>query len=139
MGTPSPREAPGGDGAAERALRAPATVLCPARSVDGPCVPYIEPYLALVAYVCETFPDTVPSPQTGQPLIHFAKREKWYGAVQEMLRHQTHAYDFPEDSQTAELVESNVTSIAQDQNFVALPHQTEVDITNMKKVLESLP
>ena len=108
-------------------------------SVDGPCVPYIEPYLELVSYVSETFPDTVPSPETDRPLIHFAKREKWYGAVQEMLRHQAHAYDFPEDPQTAEFVEANVTSIAQDQNFGALPHQSEVDIANLKKVLESLP
>lgn len=108
-------------------------------SVDGPCIPYIEPYLALVAYVSETFPDTVPSPETDRPLIHFAKREKWYGAVQEMLRHQAHAYDFPEDLQTAEFVEANVTSIAQDQNFGALPHQSEVDIASLKKVLESLP
>jgi len=108
-------------------------------SVDGPCIPYIEPYLALVAHVSEHFPDTMPSPETEQQLIHFAKREKWYGAVQEMLRHQAHAYDFAEDPQTAEFVEANVTSIAQDQHFGALPHQSEVDIANLKKVLESLP
>ncbi|TFY55626.1 hypothetical protein EVJ58_g8131 [Rhodofomes roseus] len=108
-------------------------------SVHGPCIPYIEPYLALVAHVSEHFADTVPSPETEQQLIHFAKREKWYGAVQEMLRHQAHAYDFPEDAQTAEFVEANVTSIAQDQHFGALPHQSEADIAHLKRVLESLP
>ncbi|KZT72955.1 ras GEF [Daedalea quercina L-15889] len=107
--------------------------------VGGPCVPYVEPYLALVAHVSEHFPDTVPSPETERPLIHFAKREKWHGAVQEMLRHQAHAYDFAEDQQAAEFVEANVASTALDQNLGMLPHQSEVDIANLKKVLESLP
>ncbi|OBZ79386.1 Cell division control protein 25 [Grifola frondosa] len=84
------------------------------RSVDGPCLPFVEMYLTDIININDLHPDNavVPIPVTGTgsnfPLVNFVKRKKWYEVVDVMLRYQPKVYTFVEDPSITTFIETNL-------------------------------
>ncbi|KAI0639893.1 ras GEF [Trametes polyzona] len=84
------------------------------RAVDGPCIPFIGMYLADMQLANTQGPDNTvilsSSSTSSSPLslINFAKREKWYDAIDAIVRHQARTYAFAEDTGVVAFVETNV-------------------------------
>ncbi|KAI0756519.1 ras GEF [Daedaleopsis nitida] len=82
------------------------------RSADGPCIPYVGMYLADLQN--EQSPDNVLVAPASSPLgttvslINFAKRERWWEAIDAMLRHQAPPYAFAEDASVVTFIETNL-------------------------------
>lgn len=85
------------------------------RSAEGPCIPYIGMYLTDMELTNEQFADNVLVAPASSPLgttaslIHFVKREKWWEAIDAMLRHQRKRFTFAEDGATMTYIETNAT------------------------------
>ena len=81
------------------------------RSADGPCIPHVAMYLADLQN--EQSPDSVLVAPASSPLgttvslINFAKRERWWEAIDAMLRHQHKPYTFAEDAATMAFIETH--------------------------------
>ena len=84
------------------------------RSADGPCIPHIGMYITDLQVADQQHPDNVLIEPSSSPLgttvslIHFAKREKWWEAIDAMLRHQAKPYTHPEDSTVVTYIETNL-------------------------------
>ena len=117
------------------------------RSVDGSCIPYVGMYLSDMQLANEYQPDNIliapgTSPLgTTVSLIHFAKREKWWEAIDAMLRHQQRPYAFAEDAATIAYIETNAALGGEkDQGFFWTRsqeiQQAEVQHADIRKGLE---
>ncbi len=84
------------------------------RAVDGPCIPYIGMHLADMQLANTQAPDNTvilsSSSSSGSPLslINFAKRERWYEAIEAIVRHQPRSYAFAEDASVVAYVDANI-------------------------------
>ncbi|KAI0068002.1 ras GEF [Artomyces pyxidatus] len=70
-------------------------------TVEGPCVPYVGPFLKSIVYAQDQHADNVvvtsmTAPEKQYTLIHFVKRQKWYEVTSTMLRFQSKPYGFAE-------------------------------------------
>jgi son of sevenless-like protein len=70
-------------------------------AVDGPCVPFVGPFLKSIIYAQEQHADNVfvqsaTNPDRHFTLVHFVKRQKWYDITLQMLRFQAKPYHIPE-------------------------------------------
>jgi son of sevenless len=70
-------------------------------AVEGPCVPFIGPFMKSMVHAQEQHEDNVIVQSTTKPdqqftLVHFVKRQKWYDITIQMLRFQTRPYFIPE-------------------------------------------
>ena len=70
-------------------------------AVDGPCVPFIGPFLKCIIYAQEQHADNVfvqsaTDPERHFTLVHFVKRQKWYDITLQMLRFQAKPYHIAE-------------------------------------------
>lgn len=117
------------------------------RSVDGPCIPYLGMHLADMQLANEYQADNILVAPASSPLgttvslIHFAKREKWWEAIDAMLRHQARPYAFAEDAGTMAYIEANATLGGEkDQGFFWTRsqeiQQAEVQHADIRKGLE---
>jgi son of sevenless-like protein len=66
-------------------------------AVEGPCVPFVGPFLKNIIYAQEQHADNVFVQSTTNPgrhftLVHFVKRQKWFDITMQMLRFQTKPY-----------------------------------------------
>jgi len=66
-------------------------------AVDGPCVPFVGPFLKNMIYAHEQHGDNVFVQSTTNPdrhftLVHFVKRQKWHDITLQMLRFQAKPY-----------------------------------------------
>ena len=83
------------------------------RSAEGPCIPYVGMYLADMQLAHDQHADNVLVAPASSPLgttvslIHFAKRERWWEAIDAMLRHQHKPYTFAEDAATMAFIETH--------------------------------
>ncbi|KAH9858290.1 ras GEF [Lenzites betulinus] len=84
------------------------------RTVDGPCVPFIAMHLTDMQLANTQAPDNTvilsSSSTSSSPLslINFTKREKWYDAIEAIVRHQGKTYAFAEDASLVMYVEMNI-------------------------------
>ncbi|EIW64034.1 ras GEF [Trametes versicolor FP-101664 SS1] len=84
------------------------------RAVDGPCIPYIGMHLADMQAANTQAPDNTvilsSSSTSSSPLslINFAKRERWYEAIEAIVRHQPRTYAFAEDASVVAYVDANI-------------------------------
>jgi son of sevenless len=70
-------------------------------AVEGPCVPFVGPFMKNMTYAQEQHEDNVIVQSAARPdqqftLVHFVKRQKWYDITVQMLRFQTRSYPIPE-------------------------------------------
>ncbi|KAM5536010.1 hypothetical protein V8D89_010268 [Ganoderma adspersum] len=117
------------------------------RSVDGPCIPYLGMHLSDMQLANEYQADNILVAPASSPLgttvslIHFAKREKWWEAIDAMLRHQARPYAFAEDAGTMSYIETNAALGGEkDQGFFWTRsqeiQQAEVQHADIRKGLE---
>ncbi|KAI9511742.1 ras guanine nucleotide exchange factor domain-containing protein [Russula earlei] len=70
-------------------------------TIDGPCIPFVSPFLKNIVYAQEQHADNVfvksaIHPERQFTLVHFVKRQKWYDITLQMLRFQAKPYNIPE-------------------------------------------
>jgi son of sevenless len=78
-------------------------------AVEGPCVPFVGPFMKNMIYAQEQHEDNVIVQSATKPdqqftLIHFVKRQKWYDITVQMLRFQTKPYSIPEMSEMTNFI-----------------------------------
>jgi len=83
-------------------------------AVDGPCVPFVGPFLKNIVYAQEQHADNVvvqsgTNPDKQFTLIHFVKRQKWYDITLQMLRFQAKPYLIPENPEMTNFITSQMT------------------------------
>ncbi|OSD06173.1 ras GEF [Trametes coccinea BRFM310] len=113
------------------------------RTVDGPCIPFIGMFLSDIQLANTQGPDNIVILSSSAPLslINFAKREKWYEAIDAILRHQAKAYTFAEDPAVVAFIDTNVTLASEkDQSSFWLKsqeiQQAELQHADIRKGLE---
>ncbi|KAH9968710.1 ras guanine nucleotide exchange factor domain-containing protein [Russula dissimulans] len=70
-------------------------------SIEGPCTPFVGPFLKSIVYAQEQHADNVVVQSAIRPdrsftLVHFVKRQKWYDITLQMLRFQAKPYNIAE-------------------------------------------
>ena len=87
------------------------------RSADGPCIPHIGMHLADMQLAHEQLPDYVPArggdAVGGRLLVNFAKRERWWEALDAILRHQARPYTIVEDLSLTVYIEAGVAAASE--------------------------
>ncbi|KAI0673621.1 ras GEF [Trametes maxima] len=84
------------------------------RAAEGPCIPLVSMYLADMQLANTQAPDNTvilsSSSTSNSPLslINFTKREKYYEAIEAILRHQAKTYAFAEDTGVVTYIETNI-------------------------------
>jgi len=75
-------------------------------AIEGPCIPFVGPFLKSIVYAQEQHADNVFVQSTsGQfTLVHFVKRQKWYDITLQMLRFQTKPYHIPEIAEVTSFI-----------------------------------
>ncbi|CDO73135.1 hypothetical protein BN946_scf185007.g190 [Trametes cinnabarina] len=113
------------------------------RTVDGPCIPFIGMYLTDIQLANTQGPDNIVILSSSAPmlLINFAKREKWYEAIDAIMRHQAKTYTFAEDPGVVAYIDTNVAVAGEkDQSSFWLKsqeiQQAELQHADIRKGLE---
>ncbi|KAI9444951.1 ras GEF [Lactarius indigo] len=83
-------------------------------AIEGPCVPFVGPFLKNIVYAQEQHADNVVVQSGTRPdrqftLIHFVKRQKWYEITLQMLRFQAKPYLIPEIPEMTNFITSQMT------------------------------
>ncbi|KAH9065896.1 ras GEF [Lactarius vividus] len=83
-------------------------------AIEGPCVPFVGPFLKNIVYAQEQHADNVVVQSGTRPdrqftLIHFVKRQKWYEITLQMLRFQAKPYLIPEIPEMTNFITSHMT------------------------------
>jgi son of sevenless-like protein len=83
-------------------------------AIEGPCVPFVGPFLKHIVYAQEQHADNVVVQSGTQPdreftLIHFVKRQKWYEITSQMLRFQAKPYLLPEILEMTNFITDQMT------------------------------
>lgn len=86
-------------------------------SVEGPCVPFVGPFLKNIIYAQEQHADNVFVQSTTNPdrhftLVHFVKRQKWYDITLQMLRFQAKPYLISEIPEMTSFITSQMEKAA---------------------------
>ncbi|EMD42325.1 hypothetical protein CERSUDRAFT_90941 [Gelatoporia subvermispora B] len=112
--------------------------------LDTPCVPFIKSYLSDIIEVDARYTDnTMVTRVSGNVtlcLINFVKREKWYDAIDKIVRHQTRQYAIQEDPTVMAYVEERLIRAGEkDQGSLWLRsqelQQAEMDLADIRKWL----
>ncbi len=83
-------------------------------AIEGPCVPFVGPFLKNIVYAQEQHADNVvvqsgTRPERQFTLIHFVKRQKWYEITLQMLRFQAKPYLIAEIPEMTNFITSQMT------------------------------
>lgn len=86
-------------------------------AVEGPCVPFVGPFLKNIIYAQEQHADNVFVQSTTNPdrhftLVHFVKRQKWYDITLQMLRFQAKPYLISEIPEMTSFITSQIERAA---------------------------
>jgi son of sevenless-like protein len=86
-------------------------------AVEGPCVPFVGPFLKNIIYAQEQHADNVFVQSTANPerhftLVHFVKRQKWYDITLQMLRFQAKPYLISEIPEMTSFITSQMEKAA---------------------------
>jgi son of sevenless len=77
---------------------------------DGPCVPFLGPYLSDIIHVHDHYHDTTAHTSKGsKPLLNFIKRRKWTVILDAMFCHQGKSYTHPEDPAVVQQIKTGLT------------------------------
>jgi len=111
-------------------------------SVDGPCVPFLTMFLTDLVHVQDQSPDTLPLISSDEPLVCFAKAQRWYSVITAMLRYQTKPYAWGEVKPTMNFIEGQVrTANLKDQSWYWSQsqevQQSELAHADIRKGLEA--
>lgn len=80
------------------------------RSVDGPCVPFVGPYLTDIMHINDQHIDTaVLTGKGSRAMFNIVKRRKWTDVLDAALCHQGKVYPFPQDPAISGQIESSLT------------------------------
>ncbi|KAH9920201.1 ras GEF [Epithele typhae] len=107
------------------------------RSADGPCIPHIAMHLTDMQAVQDQLPDDVRVSAAVSPLgttsslIHFAKREKWWEALDAIHRHQARPYALAEDAVLAALIDTNLLAFGDVEQNVFWTKSQEIQQAEM--------
>ncbi|KAH9949353.1 ras GEF [Amylocystis lapponica] len=116
-------------------------------SIHGPCIPLVEMHLSDIVRIAVQYTDytlvPVSSTDSCMSLINFAKREKWYDAMDALLRHQAAVYTFTEDTNVMGFIEASLAAAdcAREKEHVPFwlkdVQQPERDVADIRMALEA--
>lgn len=80
------------------------------RPRDGPCVPFIGPYLTDIVHINDQHRDVTVTTADGssERLFNFVKRRKWADVLDTIFRHQDESYAFEEDASVMHQIETSL-------------------------------
>lgn len=79
------------------------------RPQDGPCIPFIGPYLTDIVHINDQHRDSSVTTTTGdEQLFNFVKRRKWTDVLDTIFSHRGKAYSFVEDASIMHQIETNL-------------------------------
>lgn len=85
------------------------------QNTEGPALPFVSTFLTDIVHIAQ-LPDTLPalpSPSTTsepEPLINFAKRERFYTVISTILKYQSQTYNFVENEDVRVFVETQLAA-----------------------------
>lgn len=79
------------------------------QTLEAPCVPFIGVFLSDIVHVQDQLKDTFTPTTPPVVLVNFVKRQKWYDAVNSIVRYQGKGYNYAENPSTMSFVEVQLT------------------------------
>jgi son of sevenless len=88
------------------------------QNTEGPALPFVSTFLTDIVHIAQ-LPDTLPPPSPSphhhttsqpEPLINFAKRERFYTVISTILKYQSQTYNFLESEEVRVFVETQLAA-----------------------------